>query len=93
MIIKFNKGITKQEIYANGAELAQVMGRDKDKNGKNNEYKGIILAIDNKGIEIYWDTKDGKYRPKDMDIAFTNCPINEIFKGTEDYTPIKKDLI
>ena len=64
----------------------------KDKNGRNNEYKGIVLAIDNKGIEIYWDTKDGKYRPQDMDIAFTNCPINEIFKGTNDYTPIKKDL-
>ena len=65
----------------------------KDKNGKNNEYKGIVLAIDKKSIEIYWDTKNGKYRPQDMHIAFTNCPINEIFKGTEDYTPIKKDTI
>ena len=65
----------------------------KDKNGKNKEYKGIVLAIDKKGIEIYWDTKDGKYRPQDMDIAFTNCPVTEIFKGTEVYTPIKKDQI
>ena len=63
----------------------------KDKNGKNKEYRGIVLAIDEKGIEIYWDTKDGKYRPQDMDIAFTNCQIDEIFIGTEVYTPIKKD--
>ena len=34
----------------------------KDKNGKNKEYKGIILAIDDNGIEIYWDTRDGKYK-------------------------------
>lgn len=63
----------------------------KDKNGRNKEYKGIILAIDKKSIEIYWDSRDGKYRPDDMRIAFTNCPVNEIFKGNEEYTPIKKD--
>lgn len=65
----------------------------KDKYGKNKEYKGIVLAIDKKGIEIYWDTKDGKYRPQDMEIAFTNCPVIEIFKGTEEYSPIKKDQV
>jgi len=64
----------------------------KDKNGKNREYKGIVLAIDKTSIEIYWDTKDGKYRPQDMNIAFTNCPINEIFSGTDEYSPIKKDF-
>jgi hypothetical protein len=63
----------------------------KDKNGKNKEYKGIVLAIDSNRIEVYWDTQDGKYRPNDMNIAFTNCPINEIFKGNEEYSPIKKD--
>jgi hypothetical protein len=63
----------------------------KDKDGSNKEYKGIILAIDNEGIEIYWDIRDGKYRPNDMDIAFTNCLINEIFRGNEKYTPIEKD--
>lgn len=64
----------------------------KDKNGKNKEYKGIVLAIDNNSIEIYWDTLNGKYNPKEMDIAFTNCPINEIFNGNEKYTPIEKDI-
>ena len=63
----------------------------KDKNGMNKEYKGIILAIDKKSIEIYWDTLDGKYRPNDMHIGFTNCPVIEIFNGSEDYTPIEKE--
>jgi len=63
----------------------------KNQNGYNKEYKGIILAIDDKSIEIYWDTLDGKYRPSYMDIAFTSCPLNEIFKGNNKYTPIEKD--
>lgn len=71
----------------------RVMRIYKDGNGKNKEYKGIVLAIDKKGIEIYWDTKDGKYRPRDMNIAFTNCPVCEIFMGTEEYSPIKKHQI
>lgn len=62
-----------------------------DKFGKSQEYKGIILAIDENGIEIYWDTKNGRYRPQDMDIAFTNCHIQEIFNGTGKYSPIEKD--
>ena len=60
-------------------------------NGKNKEYKGIVLAIDNKSIEIYWDTIDGKYRPQERDIAFSNCQIEEIFSGTEKYSSIEKD--
>jgi hypothetical protein len=62
-----------------------------DKNGKNKEYKGIVLAIDTKSIEIYWDTIDGKYRPQEMDIAFSNCQIEEIFSGTDKYSSIEKD--
>lgn len=64
----------------------------KDKDGKNREYRGIVLAIDDNSIEVYWDSKDGKYRPNDMDIAFTNCQIKEIFQGNEKYTPIVKDI-
>lgn len=63
----------------------------KDKIGRDKEYKGIILAINDNGIEIYWDTIDGKYRPNDMEIAFTNCSIYEIFHGNDQYTPIEKD--
>ncbi len=64
----------------------------KDKDGKEREYRGIVLAIDDNSIEVYWDSKDGKYRPRDMDLAFTNCQIKEIFKGNEKYTPIVKDI-
>jgi len=63
----------------------------KDINGGYVEFKGIVLAIDANSIEIYWDTQDGKYRPSDMNIEFTNCPINEIFTGTNGYSPIHKD--
>ena len=65
----------------------------KDKNGRNKEYKGIVLAIDKKSIEIYWDTLDGKYRPEDMNIAFSNCQIKEIFSGNEKYSSIEKDKV
>ena len=62
----------------------------KDKSGKYNTYRGIVLSIDDDGIEIYWDTKDDRYRPKDMDITFSHCELDEIFKGTKNYTPIEK---
>jgi hypothetical protein len=63
----------------------------KDKEGKSVEYKGIVLAIDNNGIEIYWDTENGKYRPNNMNIAFTNCSIDEIFRGNTKYSPITRE--
>ena len=61
----------------------------KDKKGKTQEYKGIVLAIDNKGIEVYWDTMNGKFRPTGMNVTFTNCPLIEIFNGDDNYTPIE----
>ena len=63
----------------------------KDSDGRIKEYKGTILAIDEEGIEVYWDTLNGKFRPEYMDVAFTTCPTQEIFNGTEKYTPIKKE--
>jgi protein-L-isoaspartate O-methyltransferase len=33
MILRFNPALTEQEIWANGRELASVMGRDKDEQG------------------------------------------------------------
>ena len=59
-------------------------------NGEKKTYKGIILSIDKNGIEIYWDTKNGKYRPSDMDIAFSHCKLEEIFNGNKYYSPIEK---
>lgn len=62
-----------------------------DKDGNIKKYAGIILAIYKDNIEVYWDTKEGKYKPDDMDLTFTNCKINEIFKGNKHYSPIKKE--
>ena len=76
------------DIFELGDRVKRVY---KNKNGKSKEYKGIVLAIDNKSIEIYWDSIDGKYRPREMEIAFSNCQIDEIFSGTEKYSSIKKD--
>ena len=69
----------------------RVKRRYKDENGKSKEYMGIILAIDNENIEVYWDTLNGKYRPDNMDVTFTNCSVNDIFKGNKHYSPINKE--
>jgi len=67
----------------------RVMRKYKSKTGSK-EYKGIILAINDDNIEVYWDTQDGKFRPKGMNVTFTTCPLNEIFSGNEKYTPIER---
>ncbi len=69
----------------------RVMRSYKDKYGKKIEYKGIVLKIEKNNMEIYWDTKDGEYKPGEMGISFTNCKVEEIFRGDEYYTPIKKE--
>ena len=90
MAKKNDKTVSYPSLY-DAFELGDRVKRTyKDKKSKY-EYKGIVLAIEENSIEIYWDTKNGKYRPGDMDVAFTNCPVNEIFKGTGYYSPIKKD--
>ncbi len=61
------------------------------KDGKKTIFKGIVLKIAKNRIEVYWDTKDGKYIPNDMDISFTDCNVEEIFRGDGNYTPIKKE--
>jgi hypothetical protein len=63
----------------------------KSKDGKYIEYKGIILAISKNSLEIYWDTVDGKYKPENLNLDFTNCQVDEIFKGNSVYSPILKD--
>ena len=90
MVKKKEKGCDYPSLY-DAFELGDRVRRTfKDKKDRC-EYKGIVLAIEDDSIEIYWDTMDGKYRPSDMNVAFTNCPLNEIFDGKNHYTPIKKD--
>jgi len=62
-----------------------------DDSGQKKVYKGIVLAIDKKGMEIYWDTKDGKYKPGEIGIDFTRCHLKEIFDGNQLYSPIRKE--
>ena len=51
----------------------------------NENYEGIILSITNDSMEIFWDSINGKYNP----IGFTRCSSEEVFDGTNEYTPIK----
>jgi len=89
---KTKKKIQKFPSLYDAFELGDRVKRTyKDVNGEYIEYKGIVLAIDANSIEIFWDTQDGKYRPSDMNIDFTNCQIYEIFTGTREYSPIEKD--
>ena len=76
------------DIFCLGDRVKRVYT---DKDGTSKEYKGIVLAIAKDSIEVYWDTLDGKYRPGNMNIAFTTCPVVEIFKGNDFYTPIEKE--
>ena len=62
-----------------------------NKYDKSEEYKGIIMGMDDNSMEIFWDTLNRKYSPKEIDVNFTNCSIDEIFKGSEKYTPIKNE--
>jgi len=62
-----------------------------DNKGYTREYRGIVLAIDDNTVEIYWDTVDGRYRPGDMDVGFTSCSAEEVFRGNDRYSPIKKE--
>ena len=69
----------------------RVKRKYKDSNSHKREYLGIILAIDKSNVEIYWDKIDGEYNPNSMDIDFTKCSIEDIFKGNKYYGPIKKE--
>lgn len=62
-----------------------------DEKGDVKEYRGIILAIDDNSVEIYWDTVDGRYRPENMNVGFTSCSAEEVFEGNDRYSPIKKE--
>lgn len=71
-------------------DLGDRVKRFYKENNETKELRGIVLAINNNGLEIYWDTIDGKYRPGSMNVAFTNCSIDEIYNGSGKYSPIEK---
>jgi hypothetical protein len=60
-------------------------------NKKQEIYKGIIMRINRKHLEIFWDMIDEKYQPENIDVNFTICSLVEIFEGSDKYTPIKRE--
>ena len=95
VMIQYAKNKEKNKRYSSLYDAFKlgdrVKRRYKEENGKSKEYMGIILAIDKENIEVYWDTLNGEYRPDNMDVTFTNCSANDIFKGNKHYSPIKKE--
>ena len=60
-------------------------------NGNIDEFSGIIMAIYDDSIDILWDTVNNKYKPQEIDNLFNNISINDIFNGSDSFSPIKKD--
>ena len=54
------------------------------------EYEGLVLGINEEGIEICWDKQNNSCKRSSLDnIDFTNCSKDEVFKGNNKFTPIK----
>ncbi len=62
-----------------------------NEDGKKTKFKGIVLKIAKNSIEVYWDTKDGKYIPK---IWIFHLPIVMLKKYLEGMgiIPLLKEL-
>ena len=90
-----NKKKVEKNKYPSLFELYQLGDRVKrthiNEEGNDEVYSGIILAIKNDSLEIFWDTINGKYKPEEINNMFDNCKTYDIYDGTEKYSPIKKD--
>ena len=75
------------DVFKLGERVARVYI---DENGRSIKQRGIILGINNDGLQILWDMKDGSYSSVD-DNSFTSCSVDEVFKGRGFYSSIKKD--
>ena len=69
-----------------GERVVRSIRRD---NGTIEVYEGIIMALDNDKMEIYWDTLDGQYSPDAIQNDFTLCCVDEVLDGSNEYSPIK----
>jgi hypothetical protein len=52
--------------------------------------EGIIMAMSNNQLEIYWDKIDGIYCSNLLDHDFTLCDFIDVIDGNHEYSPIKK---
>jgi hypothetical protein len=75
------------DVFEPGQRVKRIFTSD---DGIIEEYEGIIMAMDNEKMEIYWDTLDGQYCPELIEEDFTMCCIDEVFNGSEEFSPIKK---
>ena len=94
-IIKNNKKKVQKKEYPSLFEVFHLGDRVKrtivDKDGNTDEFSGIIMAIYNDSIDIFWDTVNNKYSPQEIDNLFNNITINDIFNGSDRFSPVKKD--
>jgi hypothetical protein len=89
---KKNNEVDQQPSLFDAFQLGdRVIRTFQDKYGKKTEFKGIILKIDKRGVEIYWDTQNGKYNYSEKENFFTYCNPEEIFYGNNEYSSIKKE--
>ncbi len=68
----------------------RVVRQYKKDSGEIEEYEGIIMAMDAHNMEIYWDTVDGDYDPFEIVDDFTICDADEVYNGSQEYSPIKQ---
>ena len=95
-IIKINANRKlENKIHPSLFDIFQLGDRVKrtfsDNEGNLQDYSGIIMAIYNDSIDIFWDTINNKYQPEQMEILFENYKMNEIFNGNKNYSSIKKE--
>jgi len=74
MIIRFNAELTRQDIFANGNELAQIMGKDKDRKGKRvyirPESEELYVTTFRNPVLVTDNYKIGNLRPELRDTVF-----------------------
>lgn len=68
----------------------RVVRQHKKDSGELAEYEGIIMTMDPYSMEVYWDTIDGDYNPYEIADDFTLCDSDEVYNGTQEYSPIKR---
>lgn len=93
----FNKYLRKEknsfpslyDMFCLGDRVSRIY---KDNSGNFAEYEGIILGINEEGIEVCWDKRNSSRKRSSVeDIGFTNCSKYEVFNGNDNFTPIKRE--
>lgn len=84
---RIEKNSSLYNYFKPGERVSRSLRND---HGELEVHEGIIMALDEYRMEIYWDTLDGEYRPELIKKDFTMCPIDEVLSGNNQYSPIKR---